>query len=47
MEKLIRLMANGRTMDEQRNLLEELNEVLEFLGVTATCAVVLYAMTIF
>ncbi len=47
MEKLIRLMANGRTMDEQSNLVEELNEVLEFLGVTAACTVVLCAMAIF
>lgn len=47
MEKLIRLMANGRTINEQSNLLEEMNEVLEFIGVTAACMVVLSAMAIF
>ena len=47
MEKLIKLMANGRTMDEQTNLWEEVDEVMQFLGVTAACMVVLSAMAIF
>ena len=47
MEKLIRLMANGRMVNGQSNLLEEINEVFELIGVTTACMVVLSAMALF
>ncbi len=47
MEKLIRLMANGRTISEQTNMVERVSEMVEFAGVTMACIIVLMAMTIF
>lgn len=47
MEKLIRLMSNGRTISEQTNMVETMNEMAEFAGVTVACIIVLAAMTIF
>lgn len=46
MEKLIRLMANNRTVEEQTTLVERMNELMEFAGVTLACTVVLAAMAI-
>ena len=47
MEKLIRLMTNNRTQNEQTNFVENMNELMEFAGVTITCMMVLTAMAIF
>ena len=46
MEKLIRLMTNNRSVEEQSNLVERMNELMEFAGVTLACMVVLAAMAI-
>ncbi|MBQ9559748.1 MAG: hypothetical protein IJ762_09075 [Bacteroidaceae bacterium] len=46
MEKIIRLMTNNRTYDEQTNLVERMNEITEFAGVVMACMVVLAAMAI-
>lgn len=47
MEKLIRLMANGRTYNEQTNLVERVNEMTEFAGVVLACMTILAFMAIF
>ena len=47
MEKLIRLMTNNCTMNEQTHFMENLSEILEFAGFFITCMVVLNAMAIF
>ncbi|MBQ8969631.1 MAG: hypothetical protein IJ064_07885 [Bacteroidaceae bacterium] len=47
MEKLIRIMTNNRTANEQTNLVENMNELMELAGVTAVCMMVLVAMTVF
>lgn len=46
MEKLIRLMTNNRTAEEQTNLVEEMTELTEFVGVALACMTILAAMTI-
>lgn len=46
MEKLIRLMANNRTYNEQTNMVEEMAEVMEFAGVALASIIVLAATTI-
>jgi len=46
MEKLIRLMTNNRTYDEQTNLAEQMAEVMEFAGVAIASIIVLAATTI-
>ncbi len=47
MEKLIRLMTNNKTVDEQTNIVEEMQEIVQFLGVAMASLVVLAAMTVF
>jgi len=47
MEKLIRLMTNNKTVDEQTNIVEEMQEIVQFLGVAIASLVVLAAMTVF
>ncbi|MBR4757413.1 MAG: hypothetical protein IK084_01255 [Bacteroidaceae bacterium] len=46
MEKLIRLMTNNRTYDEQTNIVEQMTELMEFAGVALACMVVIAAMAI-
>ncbi len=46
MEKLIRLMTNNRTYNEQSNLAEEMVEVMEFTAVAIASLMVLAATTI-
>ena len=46
MEKLIRIMTNGRLVDEQPTFMEEMMEMTEFAGVALACMVVLVAMSI-
>ena len=47
MEKLIKLLTNGKTVDEQTNLVANMMELAEFAGVTLVCMVVLAFMSIF
>ena len=47
MEKIIRLITNGRTIHEQTKLVEQMNELAEYIGVALACTTVLAAMTIF
>lgn len=47
MEKLIKLMTNKRTAEEQTNFMEEINEFLEFAGITLASIVILAAIAIF
>ncbi len=47
MEKLIRLMTNNKTVDEQTNIVEEMQEIVQFLGVAIASLVVLAAMAVF
>lgn len=46
MEKLIRIMTNGRTVDEQTTIVEKMMEMTEFVGVALACMVVLAAMSV-
>ncbi len=46
MEKLIRLVANNKTVEEQTELMERMTEVTEFIGVALACTVVVMAMAI-
>lgn len=46
MEKLIRLMANGKTASEQTHLVEEMTEITEFVGVALACLIVMVAVAI-
>lgn len=46
MEKLIRLMANGKTASEQTRLVEEMREITEFVGVALACLIVMAAVAI-
>lgn len=46
METLIRIVANGRTYDEQTDLVEQMYEMTEFAGVALTCLVVLAVMAL-
>jgi len=47
MEKLIRLMTNGRTYHEQTNLMENMSEFAEYVGVMLACMTILSFMAIF
>ena len=47
MEKIIRLMTNGRTSGEQTNLVEQMSELAEYVGVTLACMTILSAMAVF
>ena len=46
METLIRIMANNRTYQEQTDLIEQMHDLAEFMGVALACMVVLAAMTL-
>jgi len=46
MEKLIRLMTNNRTYNEQTDLAEQMAEVMEFTAVAVASLMVLAATTI-
>ena len=46
MEKLIRLMTNNRTYNEQTNMVEHMSELMEFAGVAIASMMVLAATTI-
>ena len=39
-------MANNRTYQEQTDLIEQMHDVAEFMGVALACMVVLAAMTL-
>ena len=47
MEKLMRIMTNGRVMSEDTRLVEGLTEVTEFVAVAMACMVVVSAIAIF
>jgi hypothetical protein len=46
METLIRIMANNRTYQEQTDLVDQIHDLGEFVGVAVACLVVLAAMTL-
>ena len=46
METIIRIMANNRTYDEQTNLVEQLRDSLEFVGLLMASATVLGIMAL-